>query len=143
MSVPVTVAGFTWTSALVGLLNVMVGGAIVAFFRSRAPVRKVAADREANLLAERAKEMAGMREQIEELRMKLDLASEEIRVVRHDLANANHSLDLFIALIEANPERAAEHAKRVKEHREEARRQIGEEKAALTKVRVSKIGGNS
>ncbi len=140
-SIPVAITGFSWSSALLVLLNLFVGGLGVAFIRSRAPVKKIIADREANLLAERAKEMSSMRERIEALEKKLALSDEELRVVRHDLANANHSLDIFIALIEANPDRAAEHAGRVKKYREEGRTTIAAEKAALAKVRVSQIGG--
>lgn len=46
-NVPVVhVTGFTWTSALVGLLNVLVGGALVAFIRSLPNLKKVANERE-------------------------------------------------------------------------------------------------
>lgn len=136
MSVPVTISGgaFTWTTAFVALLNVLVGGALVAFIRARAPMGKIKAEREANL-------MTSMSKRIDALEAHLALAAEELRVVRHDLANANTSLDMFIALIETNPERAAEHAKRVKAYRDETSKRIGEEKAALTKARVAQIGG--
>jgi hypothetical protein len=55
---------FNWTSVGVALLNLLVGGALVAFIRSRAPIRKIEADREANLLTERANEMESMRKRI-------------------------------------------------------------------------------
>jgi hypothetical protein len=47
-SVPesVTVHGLTWTGALVGLLNVLVGGALVALIRSWPTLKKIANDRE-------------------------------------------------------------------------------------------------
>ncbi len=139
---PVAVnAGFGWTPILLVLLNAIgLSGLLVAFVRTRPAMRAVAQKREANLLTERAEEMASMRERIDALETQLKLASEELRIVRHDLANANTSLDLFIALIEANPERAADHAKRVKSQRDETKRQITEEKVALAKVRVSQIG---
>lgn len=131
---------FNLTTAFVALLNFLVGGALVAFIRSRAPMGKIRQEREANLLSERASEMDSMRKRIEALETKLTLADEELRVVRHDLANANTSLDLFIALLEANPERAQEIAKRVQTHREESRRSITEEKMTLARIRMSQIG---
>lgn len=132
-------AGVSWTTVLVGVLNLLVGGAIVAFIKSRPALRKIDADREANLLSERAKEMQEMREQIGELGARLEVALEELRVVRHDLANANQSLDLFIALIEANPERAAEHAAKVKKSREQAQERLAVEKEAVLSTRLAMI----
>jgi uncharacterized protein HemX len=141
--IPVTVAGSGWTLSayLLALLNVIgIGGALTAFIRTRPQMREIKAKNEANLLEERAREMASMREHIAALERRLDLAYEEMRVLRHDLANANHSLDLFMELIEANPERAAEHAKRIKEKRDLGKAQIVEEKVALAKARAEVIG---
>lgn len=45
-SVPVHVSGLTWTGALVGLLNVLVGGALVAFIKSLPTLKKIANERE-------------------------------------------------------------------------------------------------
>jgi signal transduction histidine kinase len=67
VTTPIPVAltgGFTWTAAFIGLLNVLIGGALVSFIRSRPSLKKIDADREANLLSERAKEMQEMRERI-------------------------------------------------------------------------------
>lgn len=58
---------FNWTTVFVGILNLLVGGALVSFIRSRPALRKIDADREANLLSERAKEMQEMRQRIENL----------------------------------------------------------------------------
>ena len=115
------------------------GTAIAAIFKTIPALKKIGADREANLLNERAEEMESMRNRLSGLESTLALALEELRLVRHDLANANHSLDMFIALIEANPERAAHHAAKVKEAREAARAVLAEEKADLTRARVANI----
>jgi hypothetical protein len=58
---------FTWTTVGVGLLNLLFGGALVSFIRSRPSLKKIDADREANLLSERAKEMQEMRDRIDKL----------------------------------------------------------------------------
>ncbi len=131
----------TTTAILVAVLNVLVGGLLVAVVKSWPQLKKIAADREANLLSERAKEMDSMRERLADIETALAITSEELRVVRHDLANANHSLDMFIALIEANPERAKEHAAKVKAERERAKAALAAEKAEVTKARVANIGG--
>jgi hypothetical protein len=48
--VPVHVTtGFTWTAGLVGLLNVLVGGALVAWIKNRAPMRKLQKDADEKL----------------------------------------------------------------------------------------------
>jgi hypothetical protein len=62
----------TWTTVFVVLLNVLVGGVFVAIIRTRPALKKIAADREANLLSERAGEMAEMRERIEKLEASLE-----------------------------------------------------------------------
>ncbi len=143
MSVPIAVnAGFGWTPILLVVANLLLGGGLIAsWIRSRPQMKGIEQKREANLLEERATEMNSMRERLSEIEDLLRITSEELRVVRHDLANANHSLDMFIALIEANPERAAEHAARVKTMRESVRAQLAEEKAVVTKARIATIGG--
>lgn len=142
MSVPVSVvAGFGWTHILLIILNALgISGLLVALVKIRPHMKEIAQKREANLLQERADEMSSMRERMAEIEDLLRITSEELRVVRHDLANANHSLDMFIALIEANPENAAEHAAKVKKMRETARALLAEEKAVVTKARVATIG---
>jgi hypothetical protein len=76
---------FNWTTVLVAVLNLLVGGALVSFIRSRPSLKKVEADREANLLRERAKEMQEMRERIERLEAaaekKDEQHSEEIKSI--------------------------------------------------------------
>lgn len=130
----------SWATLLFGVLNVLgLGSVLAAIIKTRPALKKIAAGREANLLSERAEEMESMRNRLSGLESTLALALEELRLVRHDLANANHSLDMFIALIEANPERAAHHAAKVKEARETARAVLAEEKADLTRARVANI----
>lgn len=64
--------GITITTAMVALLNVLVGGLLVAIVRSRPALKKIAADREANLLNERAEEMERMRERLTALEHNLE-----------------------------------------------------------------------
>ena len=129
-----------WVTLILDVLKVVgLGSVIAAIFKTIPALKKIGADREANLLNERAEEMESMRNRLSCLESTLALALEELRLVRHDLANANHGLDMFIALIEANPERAAHHAAKVKEARETARAVLADERADLTRARVANI----
>ena len=129
-----------WVTLVLDVLKVVgLGSVIAAIFKTIPALKKISAGREFNLLTERASEMESMRNRLSGLESSLALALEELRLVRHDLANANHSLDMFIALIEANPERAAHHAAKVKEARETARAGLAEERAELTRARVANI----
>lgn len=56
-----------WGTAIVGLLTALIGGVIGAFVKSRPALRKIDADREANLLSERAKDMERMGKRIDGL----------------------------------------------------------------------------
>lgn len=134
-------SSLNWTNLFLGVLNLLIGGVLVAIVKSRPLLKKIDNDREANLLTERAVEMDSMRKRVADMEVRLDIALEELRLVRHDLANANHSLDMFIALIEANPSGAAEHAAKVKAIRATTASQIAAEKAELAKVRLSNIKG--
>lgn len=116
---------------------------LAGYLKLKPVLVKLAQEREANLLQERAGEMASMRERLEAMETKLEIASEELRIVRHDLANANTALDLLLARIESDPDNSAEHARLVRQYREKTQDQIREEKMALAKVRVSNIGGGS
>jgi chromosome segregation ATPase len=110
MTVPVSVSGFTWTAGLVGLLNVLVGSLLVTIVRTRPTREKIANEREANLLHERADEMDGMRE-------RMAVLEAERAVDRHRINNLTACLDALLLLLETAPERAAEHVSRIKEMR--------------------------
>lgn len=73
---------FNWTTVAVMVLNVLFGGVLVAIIKNRVPLRKVETDREANLLSERAEEMAGMRERLAAVEAKLDVKDQQIAAER-------------------------------------------------------------
>jgi uncharacterized membrane protein len=96
-------SSFTWTTVLVGILNLLVGGALVSFIRSRPSLKKIDADREANLLSERAKEMQEMRErirkleQVQEAKDRLNEAKEALS--RHRFGNLNQAFEALLMLL--------------------------------------------
>lgn len=109
-----SLSSINWTTILVGLLNLLVGGALVSFIRSRPSLKKIDADREANLLSERAKEMQEMRKRIEKLeteqREKDDkheaeqgrrekLFEAERALYRHQINNLDQSFTALLMLL--------------------------------------------
>ncbi len=65
-AIPVAVSGFTWTAALVGLLNLLVGGVLVALVKSWPALKKLGIDENERLRQDR-------REDYRELRREFDL----------------------------------------------------------------------
>jgi len=116
-------------------LAVLIG----AYLKLKPLMIRLANEREKNLLEERAAEMASMRERMEKLERKLAIAEEEVRLVRHDLANTNQVFDFYIARVKANPERAVEFADEVQSRREEQRQRLEEERAKLRHARLAVI----
>ncbi len=152
--IPVT-TGFTWTAALMALANVLIGGLLVAIVRTWPALKKIGADREANLLNERAEEMQGMRTRIADLEAKVERMGEEHAaeikriekereaeraIARHEIGNLNQALQTFISLIELNPERAAQAAARVKEQLAADAMKLAAEKGAMAGARIKDTG---
>lgn len=125
---------FSWTSVLVGLLNLLVGGALVAAIRSRPALRKIANDREASLLKERALDMEAMRARLEKLEA-------ERAVDRHRLNNVTACLDALLLLIETAPEKAAQHVARIKEMRAAQMTAEAAEKGAIHAIAIERAEG--
>lgn len=119
-------------------LVVLIGG----YLKLKPLMIRLANEREKNLLEERAAEMASMRERMERLEQKLAIAEEEVRLVRHDLANTNQVFDFYIARVKADPKRAVEFADEVQARRDDQRRRLEEERATLRKARVAVITGH-
>lgn len=126
---------YTWTTVLVGLLNLLVGGVLVAIVRSRPALKKIANDREANLLSERAKEMEEMRDRIGKLESALEQKDKEHdaerAVDRHRINNLSQCLDALLMLIEQDPTKAAEAAVKIREMRAAQLRNEAAEKATI------------
>ena len=123
-SVPVSVHGWTWTAALMGLANLLIGGVFVQIVRTRPTLKKIANEREANLLAERAKEMEGMRRAIAKLEA-------ERAADRHRINNLSQCLDALLLMIEMDPSKAAAAAAKIKAMRADQMQAEAAEKGAI------------
>lgn len=129
-------------SAAYGILMALIGGVLGAFIRSRPALRKIDAEREANLLSERAEEMAAMRlriDRLENLLAQKDAEHEaERRADRHKINNLSQCLDALLLLIEQDPTKAAEAAAKVRKMRDGQQTREIAESATL---RAAKIAG--
>ncbi len=138
-AVPVS-TGFTWTTAAVGLLNLLVGGVLVAIIKSRPALKKIANEREANLLNERAEEMEAMRLRIAKLEEKAEykeaLHAAERAVDRHRINNLDQCLTAFLMMVKKNPDDAAAAAAMIEEMRAQ---QIEREKQEASAIHAATI----
>lgn len=143
--IPVT-AGFTWTAALMGLANILIGGLLVAIVRTRPALKKIANEREANLLTERAEEMEAMRQELAAVRAEMAAArarhEAERALDRHRLNNMDQCFNALFLMFETSPEKAAEAIGAVKAMR--ARQQEAEalEKAAIHAATIKQAGSS-
>jgi hypothetical protein len=131
----------TLISAAYGILMALIGGVLGAFIRSRPALRKIDAEREANLLSERAEEMAAMRlriDRLENLLAQKDIEHEaERRADRHKINNLSQCLDALLLLIEQDPAKAAEAAAKVRKMRDEQQTREVAESATLRAAKIS------
>jgi hypothetical protein len=100
----------TWFQIVQLLVSLLLGGIGVQLIRTRPMLKKIANDREANLLQERAEEMQGMRQQ-------LILMDVELRFERHRNSNLAACFDSLIMLLKQDPSKAAEAAQMVMDMR--------------------------
>lgn len=131
----------TWPTALFGLLTALIGGVLGSFVRSRPALRKIDAEREANLLSERAEEMREMRNRIDKLEAALvqkDREHEAERGIdRHRINNLSQCLDALLLLIEQDPAKAAEAAAKIRAMRAEQLEREAKEKATIRAASIS------
>lgn len=103
--------GLNFNSILLALLNLLIGGVLVTIIRTRVPLKKIANEREANLLTERAEEMGTMRAEIAELRERMEVKDrihEAQRAYdRHRINNLDTALKAFFIMVKRHPDDAA------------------------------------
>jgi uncharacterized protein YigA (DUF484 family) len=128
-------AGLTPTVALLVIIAMTTTGVLIAQIRTRPALRKIANEREANLLHERAAEMDSMRERMRALEARLAeqdrIHDAERALDRHRINNLDASLNALLMLIEQDPEKAKEAAATVRRMREEQLLREAAEKAAI------------
>ena len=136
--------GITLGNALIGVLNLICGGALVAFIRTRPKILEIGNLRrkdESDLTSKRIATLEGKIEteqagrEAERIRHKAEVA-----ILRHSVANSNTCLDAILLLLEAAPEKAAEHAAKMRKIREDMR---DREERGKSSFAAAKIAGTA
>lgn len=149
---------FGW-GAIFGLLNVLLGGGVVtAWIRTRAPIRKIEVDAEAALRTELSAQLAKRDDRINDLERRIEAErvahqqqrdaertrhDGEMSVMRHRANNLDFCLDLLLNLIETDPDKAQDAARRVRQKRAEQKTLEVQETAALTGAKIIAAGQNA
>ncbi len=143
-TIPVHVAGFTWTAALMGVANLLIGGLLVAIVRTRPALKKIANEREANLLTERAEEMEAMQKRVDAMEAKIEREraqhQAERSLDRHRLNNFDQCFNALFMMFENSPEKAADAIAAVKTMRARHMESEAIEKAAIHAAVMQHIG---
>lgn len=92
-AVPVAVHGFTWTSALVGLLNVLVGGVLVAVVRNVPALRKIKVEEDSSLRTDLMARIDHLEKQISDERRECD---RELSTLRGEIKAMQDKMDGLI-----------------------------------------------
>ena len=160
-TVPVQITGWGWNTAFLLLLNIIGGGIGVALIKRKPALNKIANEREANLLHERAAEMDSMRDRMKAMESRLEKQAAEHRaeklawearieererlyeadmaLARHRVNNLDQSLQALLMLIEQDPAKAAEAAAKVRKMREEQLVREATEKATIYSSKIATV----
>ncbi len=130
--------GWSWTTVLVGLLNLLVGGALVAWIKQRPKMRELEQTAEAKLrddLMERVRKLEASAEAHAIAREAERLRHEaEMSIMRHRVNNSDQCLDALLLLLKTAPDKVAEAVGHIETMRSRQREEIAVEKGAQTAV---------
>ena len=129
----VAVTGFSWTTIMVTLLNLLVGGGLVAWVKTRPKMRELEKTAEEKLRDDLISRVEKLERQGEEERARHEAV---VAIMRHRLNNVTQCLDALLMLIEQDPLKAQEAAARVREMRS---RQEAAEAAEKTALHIANI----
>jgi len=133
-AIPVALHGFTWTTALVGLLNLLVGGALVSWIRSRPRLKEIEVDADSDLRKDLLKRVETLERKLDEERA---IHEAQIAIMRHRLNNSDQCIDALLMLLETSPDKVSEAVGMIKEMRARQREAEAQEKAAFHAAKIS------
>lgn len=113
-----------WFTIIQLVVSLVLGGIGVQLIRTRPILKKIAVERESNLLEERAEEMKQMRQ-------RLSLIEAELRFERHKNNNLEACLQSLLMLLKQDPSKADEAAQLVMDLRAKQVADEVREKAAI------------
>lgn len=165
MSAPIEVAqtGISWGSAIIGTgVWSAVAAIVIAYFKQRTPFTKIKIDSDASLRAElldkidkqdieNTARVTRLEQRLEDQRTMYEARIEYERVshasdlstMRHKMANLDQCLTMLLVLIEENPAKAKEAAKRVREMRAKQEAVEAAEKATISAARITATGNGT
>lgn len=118
---------------------------LIALIKGWPVIARVNNERESNLLEERAEDMASMRAEIAELKVRMDVKDKlheaERAYDRHRINNLATSLRSFFLLVKRHPEDAAAAAAEIEKMRAEQIEEENKEAIALRKLEVALTTG--
>lgn len=136
-AIPVAVHGFNWTAVLVGLLNLLVGGALVSWIRSRPSLKQIEVAAEDKLRSD-------LLIRVDKLEKKIDAERDRyealIAIMRHRLNNSDQCIDALLMMLETSPDKVSEAVGLIKEMRIRQREAEATEKAAFHARGVEVVG---
>jgi uncharacterized protein YlxW (UPF0749 family) len=111
-AIPVAINGITWTTVLVGIANLLIGGFGVAWMRSRPKMHEIDKTAEAKLIdalgARVDKLETALTEQRDHYEKKLEALAENYeadkRISRHELGNVKMRFKALVMLLKRLPE---------------------------------------
>lgn len=137
----VTVTGWTWTTKLVALLNVMVGGGIgAAWIRSRPKMRELEKSAEERLRDDLINRVEKLERKLDEERTQHEAV---VTLLRHRLNNSDQCIDALLMLLEAAPDRVPEAVSKIKEMRARQRTDEAIEKGAYLGAKTAAAGATA
>lgn len=143
-AVPVAVQGWTWTSSLMAIANLLIGGLLVQVVRTRPALKKIANEREANLLTERAEQMEAMQRRLEAMEAKMEHErarhQAERALDRHRLNNMDQCFNALFMMFDTSPEKAADAIAAIKTMRERQMEAEALEKATIHAAIINQTG---
>ena len=137
----VAVSGWSWTTAMVGLLNLLVGGALVAWIKQRPKMRELEQTAEGKLredLMERVRKLeadAATQAAIREAERARHEA--EMSIMRHRVNNSDQCLDALLLLLKTAPEKVDQAVHHIEAMRARQREEIATEKGAQAGAQVA------
>jgi hypothetical protein len=144
---PVAVHGWTWSAGLLSLLNLIVGGAVVAWIKQRPRMRELEQSGEKTLQEGLLTRVTALEaaNTTQALRFEAERAQHEatMAVMRHRLNNMTMCLDALLLLIEQDPSKAAGAAIRIREMRSQQMAAEATEKATVHAATIQATAATS
>jgi len=129
--IPVSPQGFGWTAAGVWTGVIMLIGYVI---RQAVPWRKTTIEADKQLRDDLLHRVEHLEQTLEKERKIRDA---ERALDRHRINNLNHCLDMLVALLETNPDRAHDFVVRIKEMRESQLQAEATEKALIHAAKIA------